>query len=332
MSNAMAGGAQFPDIPKHPLGIGFRTELVTVLGPTARVAAYVRSGGPISGGDNDLNQRVVTTLNQGLAQCRASMGDIVLVAHDHAENVSTADQMSSLVAGTRIIGLGYGTMRPTLTWTANGATFLLDVANVTLDNFILNLAGPRVNGTALTVAAPITVSAAGCAIRNSEIHFGFDANQIVTIGVTLGTAADDFVFADNHCWAETAGATGTTFLRVNGADRAQIIGNRIVGASSGVAIGLIQFLTTASLNILMLDNYVQNNLASSTAAVTGLAGVTGFVDRMYLQTLGSHTDFEVIGDANGVFSASGGSLAFGADVYGSGDLAQSMISLTPDNA
>src|SRR5688500_12952960 len=156
MFNPALANASFPG------GVDLGSAIV--LPPGGEVRAYVRSTGPADGDPLDLNSKLVTTLNAGLARCRASRGDVVIVLPGHTEKISSADQMSSLGAGTRIIGAGYGTMRPTFTWTAATSTFLFDVANTSIENCRLFLAGPHAAGTAVTVAAPITVTGASCAI------------------------------------------------------------------------------------------------------------------------------------------------------------------------
>ena len=294
------------------LSSGLRTEFGTLLPPGAQVAAYVRSTGPQTGDDMDIRQRLVTTLNAGLAKCRSGAGDVVMVLPNHAENISSADQMSSLVAGTTIIGCGAGNTRPTFTWSAATATFLFDVANVTLTNCILKMAGPA-GTTALSVAAPITVSAAGCSIVGNTIQFGIDADQLATIGITTTAAGDDFTFADNFCYGDTA-AEVTTFLRLVGADRALIARNEIVGATSAVAVGLVQFITTDSLDVRFFDNSIRNNKAASTAAVTVSAGATssaGWVDRVFFTVLGNGANQLVLGHADGAWAASVGAFTFG---------------------
>lgn len=288
----------------------------------------MRSGGVQNFDSAEVKRRLVTTLNAGLGQCRSGLGDTVFVLPDHAENVSSADQMSNLVAGTRIVGLGQGNLRPTFTWSVAGATFLFDVANVSLENCVLNMAGSRTSTTALTVAAPITVSAAGCTIRGCEINFGIDADQLTTIGVTTTAGGDDLTFANNFCFAATT-APCTTFLRLVGADRAKILGNTIIGATSAAAVGMIQFITTASTDVIMVNNRVRNNKSDSTAAVTGLAACTGYVDDLYMTVLGDHTDFEALGNANGAFSASVGSFTFGPNVYAANLAGEVMLICTP---
>lgn len=306
-------GYLIPGMRHETLGLGMQTDLLTMLGPQARVQAYVRSGGPVSDGNPELNNRLVRTLNEGLARCEAGRGDIILVAHDHAESISTADQMSSLVSGTRIYGMGHGSLRPTFTWTAATASFLFDQANVALDNCQLFLAGAHAAGSALTVAAPITVSAANCQISNCDIRYGFDADQIVGIGITTTAAGDDFRYFGNYAFAETAAAC-TTFMQLVGADRAKIVGNTFIGATGAVGTGLIRFLTTDSLEVLMLNNRMHHALAASEACVTVGAGATsssGFVDQLHMSVLSNGANALVLGHANGAWNSSVGAFRFG---------------------
>jgi hypothetical protein len=266
------------------LGQGLRTEFGSLVPPGGQVVAYVHSSGAAAlPGDmgGPTQPTVYTTLNAALKTCRPSKGDTVVVLPGHAENVSSADQMSNLVAGTRIIGCGEGGLRPTFTWTTATSAFLLDQANVRLSNLILNM-DP---GTGTTnVAAPMTVSGAGCAITNCKIRMGTDANSKVTIGITTTDAADDFEFVANQVYGATA-AEATTFIQFVGADRLQFHGNTVVGATSAVGVGVIRFLTTASTDIKFFENVVRNNKALSTAAITGMAGVSGEADYLFMAVL-----------------------------------------------
>jgi len=218
-----------------------------------------------------------TSVNAALNVCRSNRGDRIVCLPGHAENIDAADKWSNIKAGVEVIGTGTGDNRATFTWTAATSTILMDVASFAIRNCNLYLAGPHAAGTALTVAAPITVSAAGCSITDCRVFFGFAANQNVTIGITTTAAGDDFSFRRNYCRAEVAAATGTTFMQLVGADYMTMEDCFISGASSGVNVGIVRFLTTASLGINWRRNVIQNQLASSVSAVTGLAGCTGQV-------------------------------------------------------
>lgn len=249
-----------------------QTPYGVLLPPNQRVAAYVHNSGAVDGDHQYFlhgQAPLYTDLNSAFALCRSGKGDVVVVMPGHTENIDSADDMDNLVAGTQIIGLGTGNMRPTFTWSTAGSTFLFDVDDVKLSNCILNLEPGT--GT-VTVAAPITVSGDGCAITNCQIRFSTDADNKTTQGITV--TGDDFTFNNNICYGATAGEC-TAFMDVNAAHRLVMIGNYIAGATSNVAVGLLRFVTAASLNVYLKDNVYINRKALSTCCVTGLAAVSG---------------------------------------------------------
>lgn len=257
------------------------------LAPTGGKVMYVHASGAgaldylppgMSGNPDGFFQ----TVQAALASCRAGRGDKIVVLQGHTESIAIADAWSNLGTATdvEIVGMGQGTNRPTFTWTAAAATVLFDTANVKLRNCRLFLAGPHVNGTALTVAAPITVSATGGEITDCEIAYGFDADQIVAIGITVtGTR---FNFSRNDCYGETAAVPTTTFLRLTGADFFRMDDTRIIGPGSTTAIGPVQMLTTACLKIQINRCVIQNMVAVSTVALTTVAACTGHLAQCYL--------------------------------------------------
>jgi len=214
---------------------------------------------------------MVPDIDAGLSRCKAGHGDTVMVLPDYTENVAGADHFSSLKAGTRIVGMGYGALRPALTWTAAASSFLFDVANVEVSNFRLNFASAGNAG--VTVAAPMTWSADGCGLVDCNIFFGDDADDIVTIGILVEDAADCYI--DNcHAIGATA-AECTSFLDLHNADRFRMYDSTIEGATSAAGVGVMRFVSEASLNIDLRRNTYINRKASSTCAVTGLAAVSG---------------------------------------------------------
>lgn len=239
-----------------------------------------------------------TSINTALTSCRSGRGDTIVCLPGHVESVSGADFLVNLGTSTdvTVVGWGSGTARPTLTWTTNGSTMLFDTAGFRMRNMQLFLAGPHVNGTATTVAAPITISAGGCEISGCDIYWGFDADQIVTIGITTTAAADNFKFNRNFCYAETAAVPTTTFLRLTGTDFLEMDDTYIVGPGSTTAIGPVQMLTTGSTKVKIRNSVFQSTLAASTIAFTSIAGCTGIVDKCA---------FGVLAAGNGITAASG---------------------------
>jgi len=246
---------------------------VFYVGTAAQVAALGEAGECIA-------SRVSPTVNKALAQCVSGRGDFVYVLPGYTETISTADQWSSLGTKTAVsvIGLGTGMNRPTFTYSAQTATILMDQANFAIRNCIFYLAGDPASSTALTVTAPITISAAGCAITDCYIHFGVDADQLVTIGITTTAAADNLDFMRNYCYGATA-AECTSFLYLVGADNCEVWDNTIIGATSSTTVGVIRFITTASVGIAFRRNRAVNLKASSIHAVTQMDGVLGWCDQ-----------------------------------------------------
>lgn len=263
-----------------------QTPYGTLLQPTTRLAAYVRSTGVQDGDDTFVRNNLVFTLNDALARVRSGVADVVYVLPGHVEDIDAADKMSNLVAGTTIIGVGSGTLRPTFTWTVAAASFLFDVANVVLSGCILKLADAGNAG--VTVIAPITMSAAGCFIIGCDIFFGADANDDVTIGINTTAAADDCGLIGCDAFGDTA-AECTTFLRLVGADRFRLEGCTIQGATGSTTVGVLQFLTTASKQVKITNSVFINNKALSVHAATGMAAATGIVANCHFGILDTAT-------------------------------------------
>lgn len=213
------------------------------------------------------------------AATRAGRGDKIIMLPGHTQNIASANAWSGIASDVEIIGVGSGSNRPTLTWTTATSTVLLNQPNIKIRNARLFLAGPSATG-ALTVAAPITVSADGCEITDCETHYGWDANSIVGIGITCTSTR--FNFSRNDVYAETVAVPTTTFLRLTGADFFRMDDTRIIGPGSSTTIGPVQMLTTACLKIQINRSVIQNMVASSTVALTTVAGCTGHLAQCYL--------------------------------------------------
>ena len=248
-----------------------------VMSPTGGQVLYVGSTTTLANlgqVGQSIAARFYTSVNSALAACVSGRGDWIYVLPGYTESI-TADAWSNLAAtDVTVCGLGHNTNRPAFTWTVAGSTMLFDIANFRLLNCQLFLAGADAAGSALTVGAPITISAAGCEISDCNGRFGFDADQIVTVGITTSAGADDLILRRNKFYGATA-AECTTFMDLIGTDRLIMENNVFAGATSSTGVGIVRFATTASLNIELNHNTYINRKAASAAAVTGLAGVSG---------------------------------------------------------
>ncbi len=267
--------------------------------PSGGECFYVGASQPVGEiGEKITNDRFFTTINAAFAACQSGRGDTIFVLPGYTESITGADAWSGLGTKTdvSVVGMGRGTNRPAITWTAALSSVLMDAANFRIANMQLFLAGPQAAGTAVTVAGPIVISAAGCAITDCDIYWGFDADQIVTIGITTTAAADNCKFNRNYCFAETAAVPTTTFLRITGCDQMEIDSTMIIGPGSTTSIGPVQQLTTGSKGMKVINSVFQNTLASSTHSFTAIAGCTGIVALCHLGVLAA---------GNGITTGSG---------------------------
>jgi len=237
-----------------------------------------RSGLPA--GDGSKPDYPLSTINAALAKCSSGRGDIVYILPGHAENISAADAWSSLVAGTKIIGLGTGNERPTFTWTAAAGTVLFDVANVLLQNCRLLMAGALDSTTALTVTVGIPVTASGCTLRGCYLNIGVDSDQLTTDAITLSADADQFTLEGN--WIEAyAGAVITTVLKTTagGANDLRVLNNVITAEVATAATGVLLDLDAgALLRTQIIGNHLHNQTANAKYVMDLHASSTGIID------------------------------------------------------
>ena len=81
--------------------------------------------------------RPLSTIAGALLKCSANNGDVIFCKPGHAETISAAAGIVLNVAGVRIVGIGQGASRPTITWSATASTMTCSAANMSLENFAL---------------------------------------------------------------------------------------------------------------------------------------------------------------------------------------------------
>lgn len=86
------------------------------------------------GVDVDGVARFFSTIDAAISACTANAGDIIYVMPGHTEAV-TVSSIACDVAGVTIIGLGAGSLKPTLTFGATDSRINVTAANCTWRNF-----------------------------------------------------------------------------------------------------------------------------------------------------------------------------------------------------
>jgi hypothetical protein len=223
-------------------------------------------------------QAPVATLDYAVGLCTANNDDIIYLLPGHAENVGSATACVLDIAGVRVIGLGNGALRPTLTiTTATTATISITAANCTIENVL-------VLGGFLNVAAAITVAATatGTTLRKIETR---DKSVILgaLIQISVAALASDLTI-DQYKHVSIAGgltaAATNVILCAGAADRFSLTNSRIYCFTSAAAVGvsaaasvdvtvenvrLIQYETGAGLGIAFHN--------SSTGLIEDISGV-----------------------------------------------------------
>lgn len=247
---------------------GIRTQYGLILPPGSRVAAYVRSTGLQSGDDSFLAQNLVPTLAQGLARVRAGLGDVVVCLPGHVENVVDATTFSgALVAGAKIIGVGRGGNTPTFTWTAVGAQWAINKADVLI-------AGLRLVVDGANVTNAFNISANDVGFYYNEITASGGINFPANVMTVSGTAARYDITGNIVRTAVVGGSTATCILISSTGADGRVCDNEIQMSCSS-ANGIIN-ITGVLAGLKILRNVLTNTANTSVSAITYTnAGASG---------------------------------------------------------
>ena len=257
--------------------LGFRTFFGQWIAPGSRVT-FLGPAGVFE--DTFTENNRVSTLNAALARCRSGKNDVIIALPGYAENISTADYASSLVAGTRIVSAGRpgASNNPTLTWTATASTFLFDVADVHLIGFNLNFAGID------AVVAPITISAAGCVLADNLITLA-SGSAGATTPITVAAGANNCSILDNKM-LHTGTETEVNVISITGAvNNLEIAGNKISCLLTSATGGIIQ-IGEAATNLDIHDNLFYNSVEDGIAIrVADTFAATGWIYNNFGKTI-----------------------------------------------
>ena len=196
--NQPGGVVTIDDIEEHPGSVFFVGSAVT--------------GATDAAGYGDNPEKPFATLDYAIGQCTANKGDVIYVLPGHTE---TTTAIAADVAGIRIIGLGRGGNKPTLTAT----TASTDLINVTAAN--VEIDGLRLVGAASGCTALLDLSAAATDFRagaRMEFHQAATPLSCVTIA-----GAERFVF-EGCTFRGTANGPDRVFSIEVGCDNWRISG------------------------------------------------------------------------------------------------------------
>lgn len=175
-----------------------------------------------SDGNPGTYQRPLSTILVAIGKCAANAGDIIMVKPGHAETISTAAILTMNVAGIAIVGLGSGSNRPTLTFTAAAANIPITAQNMSIQNFLFvaNFLDVASAFTATGTATPKDLSIENCEFRDTSAILNFIAlvtgnatansmdglrfvkNEVASLGTTAATTAIKLASATNRLYID----------------------------------------------------------------------------------------------------------------------------------
>lgn len=262
----------------------------TWIKPGGQVVAYVRSTGVQSGDLPEVAVNLVATIAAGVARCRPSMNDVVIVLPGHTETLTGTSNLFTPVAGAQVIGCGLpgATNAPNVTISATGAGITLSAANMTL-------AGLNINSATAAVTGAITVTGAGVTIANCFMLFtgALGANAPINV-----TGAANFTLDSNHIVANTTDPV----VEVTGAGTTNLV----------ISKNLIRSTSTGTVCISLADT----------------AGISGMISYNLVKTAAASTQAAIITAQGGNIAATVGVYEnYGSDGAGSGQIAPAAIAL-----
>jgi hypothetical protein len=198
------------------------------------------------------------TIDGAINKCTAGRGDLIMVMPSHTETLADATSLVADISGVAIIGLGSGSLRPTLTLSAAGSSITVSAANVSIKNVIIT-------SSVADVADAFTLSAVNFHVEDCKFTQDAADENIIEL-VDTGTT-------DNECdglsflnceWIEADAAT-TSMVNVDAdLDRLSVVGCYIDLGVNGVLSAIAEVAAGKDLtNITVMDNYVSRLVTAS---------------------------------------------------------------------
>lgn len=255
------------------------------------------------GPDADGGNRVFPTLNAALADANvvASRGDVIFLLPGYTQTIVGAAGTSVTKAGISIVGVGIGSLRPTISFTtAVAASFDISAANILIQNVVftcaidaqtamINVTGADVafdgcefNTNSGTVGAVLGILTAATAARlrveNSRFLGPATNSGTTTTAQIKHEVGVDYIIRNNYF----TGKMTQAILNATALLRGLIENNKFVVATGTAAISVhassTPFITNNRMNvpsgvqpIIAAAGFVAGNVYSAAAGVTGPA-------------------------------------------------------------
>jgi len=251
---------------------------------------FVHSGtgvNAVGGGRNP--DAPLATVDYAIGLCTASKGDVIYVLPGHAETIAAADGFDADVAGIKIVGLGWGALRPTFTFTATAATVAVGAANVWLENlrFVAGI-------SAVVVGVNVEAAGVACTIRDCEWYWGGTTTWDFLQSLNINVGAHRAIVEGCRFLAEPAVAGASTAVQLVGA--VHNVRVRECEFMGDYSLACMSNITTLCQGLMFLDNLVHNTDAGE-PYLEVLTGTTGVIAGTRGQASGATVAANAVADA-----------------------------------
>lgn len=211
--------------------------------------------------------RYAATIDDAINQTVASRGDVIFVAPNHTETVSAASGITLDVAGVSVIGLGTGSNRPVLTFSATNASFVISAASCVVKNIVGTLSVNAVTNPFDVTASDVTLD-----IEWRDLSSSVEAVTAVR-AVTVSRLTLNLVYR-----GFTAGSGVVRAVSLNAVTGARIN----IDAYGVVSTAWVNFVTVLSTNVVVTGTMYTQGITDFSRTVvdtiTGSKWVAKFVD------------------------------------------------------
>jgi len=215
----------------------------------------------------------LASIDSAVGKCTADKGDVIWVAPGHNEGITTAANIDLDVAGITVIGLGSGSLKPTIDFDNTAASVAIGANNVTISNIRF-----RTSANAVTVGLDIEAGKDYAKVLDCEFGFAETATDEFAIALRNNAGCDGTVI--DGCFFGAGAQAAVTAISITGASDDVTIKNcRFTGAHSTACINGI---TTLSTNLLIKDNIMQQG--ATEPGIELLTGTTGVIANNYIAT------------------------------------------------
>jgi hypothetical protein len=254
--NGFSGGVSIRNVPIMQTNPGL---VFWVSNNTTGLLAGQRGG---SDGNRGTFDAPFATLNYAMTQCVANRGDIIFIKPGHAETITAAGTIALANAGVAIVGLGYGSARPTFTYTtANTASIAVSAANISIQNCVFT-------ANFLSIAAAFTLTTAknftvqGCTFNETSSVLNF-LNCVKSTGAA--NTVDGLTVTDSQWLGLGTTSVNSFVLTANTIDALTLQRNTVILNRTATAA----ILCTVSAGILTNLDAGYNKCMSGQTATTG---------------------------------------------------------------